>query len=59
MRGVPLFGLEITQLFSHEVLMLHLRNQLARPPLRLIKRLFDVVGSAVLLLLSPLFAYVA
>lgn len=60
MRGVPLFGLETTQFFSHEVLMLHLRNQLARPALRLIKRLFDFVGSAVLLLLlSPLFAYVA
>lgn len=60
MRGVPLFGLETTQFFSHEVLMIHVRNQLARPMLRALKRLFDLVGSAtLLLLLSPLFAFVA
>lgn len=60
MRGVPLFGLETTQFFSHEVLMIHVRNQLAKPTLRLLKRWFDIVGSSVLLLLlSPLFAYVA
>jgi Undecaprenyl-phosphate galactose phosphotransferase WbaP len=60
MRGVPLFGLQTTQFFSHEVLMIHVRNQLARPLLRAFKRVFDLVGSATLLvLLSPLFAYVA
>jgi len=60
MRGVPLFGLETTQFFSHEVLMLHIRNQLADPGLRAIKRLFDFLGSlCLLLILSPLFAYVA
>lgn len=60
MRGVPLFGLETTQFFSHEVLMLHVRNQLSKPGLRALKRVFDVVVSGVLLLLlSPLFAYVA
>ncbi len=60
MRGVPLFGLSSTQFFSHEVLMLHVHNQLAKPMLRGLKRLFDLVGSAVLLLLlSPLFVFVA
>jgi UDP-galactose-lipid carrier transferase len=60
MRGVPLFGLQTTQFFSHEVLMIHVRNQLAKPLLRAFKRVFDLVGSATLLvLLSPLFAYVA
>lgn len=60
MRGVPLFGLEATHFFSHEVLMIHVHNQLAKPALRAMKRLFDLVGSAMLLLLlSPLFAYVA
>lgn len=60
MRGVPLFGLETTHFFSHEVLMIHVHNQLAKPALRAMKRLFDLVGSAMLLsLLSPLFAYVA
>lgn len=60
MRGVPLFGMESTQFFSHEVLMLHVRNQLANPNLQLLKRAFDVLGSATLLiLLAPLFAYLA
>ena len=60
MRGVPLFGLETTHFFSHEVLMIHVHNQLAKPALRAMKRLFDLVGSAMLLsLLSPLFAFVA
>jgi UDP-galactose-lipid carrier transferase len=60
MRGVPLFGLETTQFFSHEVLMIDVRNQLARPVLRLCKRLFDWLGAAILLtLLSPVFAFVA
>jgi Undecaprenyl-phosphate galactose phosphotransferase WbaP len=60
MRGVPLFGMESTQFFSHEVLMLHVRNQLANPSLQLLKRVFDLLGSATLLiLLAPLFAYLA
>jgi hypothetical protein len=58
MRGVPLFGMESTQFFSHEVLMLHVPNQLANPSLQLLKRAFDLMGSATLLiLLAPLFAY--
>jgi Undecaprenyl-phosphate galactose phosphotransferase WbaP len=60
MRGVPLFGLSTTQFFSHEVLMIHVRNQLAKPLLKMFKRVFDLLGaSTLLLLLSPLFAYVA
>lgn len=60
MRGVPLFGLSSTQFFSHEVLMLHVHNQLAKPMLHALKRLFDLVGAAVLLmLLSPLLVFVA
>ena len=60
MRGVPLFGTELTQFFSHEVLMLHVGNQLASPRLQMLKRAFDILGSATLLiLLSPLFSYLA
>ena len=40
--------------------MISVHNQLSKPSLRASKRLFDIVGSAfLLLLLSPLFAYVA
>ena len=60
MRGVPLFGLASTNFFSHEVLMIHIKNRLSHAGLRFIKRCFDIVGSTLLLgLLSPLFVYLA
>lgn len=60
MRGVPLHGLASTNFFSHEVLMIHMENRLSRLSLRLLKRGFDVMCSAVLLaLLSPLFVYLS
>ncbi len=55
LRGIPLFGTDISWFFSHEVALLRLRNNLRRWPARLTKRLFDVVtASLLLLLLSPL-----
>ncbi|MEW5791474.1 MAG: undecaprenyl-phosphate galactose phosphotransferase WbaP [Pseudomonadota bacterium] len=58
--GLPILGMEITHFFSHEVLMLRVRNNLARRGPQIIKRSFDIVGSALLLiLLSPVFAYLA
>ncbi len=56
MRGIPLYAMQTTQFFSHEVLMIHLSNQLSNPFKILLKRTFDVSVAAVLLvLLSPLF----
>jgi undecaprenyl-phosphate galactose phosphotransferase len=58
LRGLPLYGMEMTHFFSHEVLMLTARNNLARPVPRFLKRVFDIGGSlALLVLLAPLFAY--
>lgn len=58
MRGVPLYGTDISYFFSHEVALLKLRNNLRYWPARLLKRVFDVLASvAILLLLSPLFIY--
>ena len=55
LRGIPLFGTDISWFFSHEVALLRLRNNLRRWPARLTKRLFDVVTAGLLLLLlSPL-----
>jgi Undecaprenyl-phosphate galactose phosphotransferase WbaP len=60
LRGLPLYGMEMTHFFSHEVLMLTVRNNLARPGLRLVKRLFDIIASIVLLIvLAPLFAFLS
>lgn len=58
--GLPLFGVTANHFFSHEVLLLRVRNNLASPSLMLLKRLFDFCGAlAGLIALSPLFAYVA
>jgi undecaprenyl-phosphate galactose phosphotransferase len=60
LRGLPLYGMEMTHFFSHEVLMLTARNNLARPIPRALKRMFDVLGSlALLITLAPMFAYLS
>ncbi len=60
MRGIPLFGLEISHFQSHEVLMIHLQNNLDRPFFSGIKRLFDLLtASSLLVLLSPVMLVLA
>ncbi|MCY0873193.1 MAG: exopolysaccharide biosynthesis polyprenyl glycosylphosphotransferase, partial [Acidithiobacillus caldus] len=52
--------MEVMHFFSHEVFMLRIRDNLARPIPRLIKRSFDLIGSLLLiLLLSPVFVAIA
>lgn len=60
MRGIPLYGTDISWFFSHEVALLRVRNNLKRWPARLTKRLFDLLASAMLLLLlAPVLAVLA
>lgn len=55
LRGIPLYGTDISWFFSHEVALLRLRNNLKRWPARLTKRLFDLIAALVLLVvLAPL-----
>ncbi|AEM47352.1 Undecaprenyl-phosphate galactose phosphotransferase, WbaP [Acidithiobacillus ferrivorans SS3] len=55
LRGLPLFGMETLHFFSHEVFILRGRDNLARPGPRVVKRLFDLFATSILLLLlSPL-----
>lgn len=55
-RGLPLFGTDLYQFFSHEVLMLNLRNNLSSATARVTKRSFDLIFASLLLLtLSPVF----
>lgn len=59
-RGLPLFGTQLSHFFSHEVLFLTVRNNLARSGYQWLKRVFDIIGASVLLvILFPLMAYVA
>lgn len=50
MRGVPLYGTDISYFFSYEVALLKLRNNLRYWPARQTKRVFDVLASCILLL---------
>ncbi|MHB8210549.1 MAG: undecaprenyl-phosphate galactose phosphotransferase WbaP [Acidithiobacillus sp.] len=60
LRGLPLFGMEVMHFFSHEVLMLRVRDNLARFSPRVTKRLFDLVAASLLVvILSPLLLYIA
>ena len=60
MRGVPLYGTDMSHFFSHEVALLRVRNNLRRWPARLTKRLFDTsVAALLLVLLSPLMLLIA
>jgi len=55
LRGLPLFGLQTSYLFGRDLLLLQLRNNLARIPSSLAKRLMDLLGAlAVLVLSSPI-----
>jgi Undecaprenyl-phosphate galactose phosphotransferase WbaP len=59
-RGLPLQGAEISHFFSRELLMLRLKNNLAHQGARFVKRAFDIMGSACLLiLLAPVFLLIS
>jgi undecaprenyl-phosphate galactose phosphotransferase len=60
LRGLPLYGMEANHFFAHEVLILTVRNNLARRLPSLIKRCFDLTVSISALLIGlPLFAFIA
>ena len=59
-RGLPLYGMEANHFFAHEVLLLTVRNNLARRLPQLVKRLFDLtVAVTVLILGLPIFLWIA
>lgn len=61
MKGLPLIGTQIKHFFRHEVMLLQVQDNLARKMAQRIKRAFDIVVSALsLLVLSlPLLAITA
>lgn len=59
-RGLPLYGMEANHFFAHEVLLLTVRNNLARRLPQLVKRLFDLtVSLSVMLLGLPILLWIA
>ncbi len=60
LRGLPLYGTDTSYFFSHEVLLLRVRNNLARRGPQLAKRLFDIVAVLCgLALLAPFLLFIA
>lgn len=57
-RGLPLIGMEMLHFFKHDVMLLRIRNNLARRLPQITKRSFDLIFAALLLAgLSPLFLF--
>jgi undecaprenyl-phosphate galactose phosphotransferase len=60
LRGLPLFGLEVMHFFSQEVFMLRVRDNLARPGPRILKRIFDLLAASLIIIaVSPVLAYLS
>lgn len=56
--GIPLYGTDMSLLFSHEMLFMRINNNLAKRSSRIMKRTMDIVGSlAIIILLSPVLLY--
>jgi Undecaprenyl-phosphate galactose phosphotransferase WbaP len=59
LKGLPLYGTEPMFFFSHEILLLRVRNNLARWVPATMKRLFDLVAASLgLVVISPLLLWI-
>ncbi|EPK6501058.1 undecaprenyl-phosphate galactose phosphotransferase WbaP [Klebsiella aerogenes] len=59
LRGMPLDSTDMSFIFSHEVMIFRVQQNLAKWSSRIIKRIFDIVGSlAIIILLSPVLLYI-
>lgn len=58
LRGVPLYNTDVSFIFSHEVLLLRIHNNLAKRTSRFLKRSFDIIFSLLIIITaSPLLLY--
>lgn len=54
LRGLPLYSTDMSFLFSYEVMLLRINNNLAKRSSRFLKRTMDIVGSILIIIgLSP------
>ncbi|VUT02173.1 undecaprenyl-phosphate galactose phosphotransferase WbaP [Klebsiella spallanzanii] len=60
LRGMPLDSTDMSFIFSHEVMIFRVQQNLAKWSSRALKRLFDIVGSvAIIIVLSPVLIYIS
>lgn len=58
LRGLPLYSTDMSFIFSHEVMLLRVHNNLAKRTSRFLKRSFDIICSLLILIsCAPLFFY--
>lgn len=59
LRGMPLDSTDMSFIFSHEVMIFRVQQNLAKWSSRVIKRLFDIFGSlSIIIAISPLLIYI-
>lgn len=59
LRGVPLYGTELSYFFSEEIMILKVGNNLRRFSSKIAKRCFDIIGAVILLTLTcPIFLFI-
>ncbi|EPA0061530.1 undecaprenyl-phosphate galactose phosphotransferase WbaP [Enterobacter cloacae] len=57
-RGLPLYGTDMAFLFSHELMIFRVNNNLAKRTSRFVKRTFDIICSILIIMISsPLLAF--
>ncbi len=60
LRGMPLDSTDMSFIFSHEVMIFRVQQNLAKWSSQTLKRLFDIIASiAIIILLSPVLLYIS
>lgn len=60
LRGMPLDNTDMSFIFSHEVMIFRVQQNLAKISSRILKRSFDIIGAlSIIIILSPLLIYIA
>lgn len=60
LRGVPLDSTDMSFIFSHEVMIFRVQQNLAKLSSRILKRAFDIIGSlSIIIIISPLLVYIS
>ena len=60
LRGMPLDSTDMSFIFSHEVMIFRVQQNLAKLSSRILKRIFDISGAvAIIIILSPLLLYIS
>ncbi len=60
LRGMPLDSTDMSFIFSHEVMIFRVQQNLAKLSSRILKRSFDIIGSTLIIaMISPLLIYIS